>query len=86
MKVRCALYIPTYEYNYKVITGDNTILQKYYITDRRKSENTMRYTIMNSIKDAHELQKKRSRGERGPGRIGSRTCQRLIHDATAVQF
>jgi len=27
MKVRGALYIPTYEYNYKVITECDTILQ-----------------------------------------------------------
>ena len=53
MKVRGALYIPIYEYNYKVITGCDTILQEYYITDRRKCENTKRYTIMNSTKDAH---------------------------------
>jgi len=31
-KVRGTLYIPTYEYNYKVITGRDTILQEYYIT------------------------------------------------------
>ena len=35
-KIRGALYIPTYEYNYKVITGCDTILQEYYITDRLK--------------------------------------------------
>ena len=50
-----ALYIPTYEYNYKVITECDTILQEYYITDRCKWENTKRYTIMNNTKDAHEL-------------------------------
>jgi len=31
-KLRGALYIPTYEYDYKVITGCDTILQEYYIT------------------------------------------------------
>jgi len=31
-KIRDALYIPIYEYNYKVITGCDTILQEYYIT------------------------------------------------------
>jgi len=35
-KVRGALYILTYEYNYKVITGCDIILHEYYITDRRK--------------------------------------------------
>jgi len=57
MKVHGALYIPTYEYNYKVITGCGTILEEYYITDKRKYENTKRYTNMNYTKDAHELQK-----------------------------
>ena len=33
VKVRGALYIPTYEYNYKVITVRDTILQEYYIID-----------------------------------------------------
>jgi len=32
MEVRGTLYIPIYEYNYKVITGCDTILQEYYIT------------------------------------------------------
>jgi len=54
-KVRGALYIPTYEYNYKVIIECDAILQEYYITDRHKCKNTKRYTIMNSTKDAHEL-------------------------------
>ena len=45
------LYIPTYEYNYRVITRYDTILQEYYITDRCKCENMKRYTIMNSTKD-----------------------------------
>jgi len=56
MKVRGALYIPTYEYNYKVIAGYDTILQEYYITNRLKCENTKRYTNMNGTKGAHELQ------------------------------
>jgi len=30
MKVHDALYIPTYEYNYKVITGCDKIFQEYY--------------------------------------------------------
>jgi len=54
MKVCDALNIPTYENNYKVIRGCDTILQEYYITDRRKCKNTKRYTNMNSTKDAHE--------------------------------
>jgi len=65
MKVCGALYIPTYEYNYRVITRCDTILQEYYITGRRKYENTKRYIIMNCTKDAHELQKENSRDEQG---------------------
>ena len=34
-EVRGTLYIPIYEYNYKIITGCGIILQEYYITDRR---------------------------------------------------
>jgi len=62
-KVCSALYILTYEYNYKVITGCNTILKEYYIIDKRKCENSKRYTIMNNTKGAHELQKENSRDE-----------------------
>jgi len=72
-KARGALCIPTYEYHYKVITGCDTILQEYYITDRRKCENIKRYTIMNGIKGAHESQKENLRVEWGPGRIEPQT-------------
>ena len=67
-EARGALYIPTYEYNYKVIT-DDTILQEYYITDRRKYENTKRCTSMNSTKGAHQFTEgkleRRTRGLEG---------------------
>ena len=53
-KIRGALYILTYEYNYKVIIRYDIILQEYYITDRRKYEYTKRYIIMINTKDAHE--------------------------------
>jgi len=53
-EIRDALYIPTYEYNYKVITERDTILQEYYIIDRCKCENINRYTITSSTKGAHE--------------------------------
>jgi len=69
-KVRSVLYIPTYEYNYKVITGCDTILQEYCITDKRKCENIKRCTIMNNTKDAHKLQKKSRETSRGLGKIG----------------
>ena len=45
-----ALYILTCEYNYKVITKCDTILQEYYITDRRKCENSKRCTSTNNTK------------------------------------
>ena len=62
-EIRGALYILIYEYNYKVITICDTMLQEYYLTDRRNFDDTKRYTMMNSIKCAHELQKKNSRDE-----------------------
>jgi len=64
-KIHSVLYIPTYEYNYKVIIGCDIILQEYYITNRRKGENTKGYISMNSTKDAHEVQKENSRDEQG---------------------
>ena len=54
-EARGALYIPIYEYNYKVITRCGTILQEYYTTDKSKCENTKRCTSMNSTNDAHEF-------------------------------
>ena len=41
-KIRGTLHIPTYEYNYKVIRGCDTILEEYYITGMRRCENTKR--------------------------------------------
>ena len=64
-KVHGALCIPTHEYNYKVITGCDTILQEYYITGRRNCENTNRYIIINNTKGAHQSQKGNSRAEPG---------------------
>jgi len=86
MKVCGALYIPTYEYNYKVITECDTILQEYYIIDGRKCENTKRYIIMNSTKGAHELQKENSRDKQGAWKDRNSDGQLLIHDATAAQL
>jgi len=66
MEVRGTLYILTYEYNYKVITRCETILQEYYITDRHDCENTRRYTSMNNKKGAHEfIEGKRERRAEG---------------------
>ena len=83
-KASGALYIPTYEYNYKVITWSDTILQEYYITDRRKYENTRRCTSMNSTKEVQSHNRKNSRAEQGElGRMGLWTvCRRsklLLH-------
>ena len=69
-EARGALYIPTYEYNYKVIIRCDTILHEYYITDRCNCENTRRYTSMNSTKGAHEFaEEKLERRAGGPRRI-----------------
>jgi len=60
-----------YEYNYKVITRGDTILQEYYITDSRKCENTRRCTSMNSTNGAHQFTGgKLERHAWGPRRIG----------------
>jgi len=80
---RCgALYILTYECNYKVIIGRDTILQEYYITDRHKCENTKRYTIMNCIKGAHKSQRENSRAERGAWKDRSSDDPPMIHAST----
>ena len=79
-----ALYIPKYEYNYKVITGCDTILQEYYITDRRNYENVRRYTSMNSTKGAHEFTE--GKLERRAGGRKNRASDGLptIHDFAAL--
>ena len=72
-----------YEYNYKVITGYDTISQEYYIIDRRKYENTKRYTNMNSKKDAHEIQKENSRAEQGAWKERTLDGLSMIHASAA---
>ena len=47
-----ALYIPTYEYIYKVITSGDKYYNNITSPDRRKCENTKRCTYMNSTKRA----------------------------------
>ena len=49
-----ALYIPTHEYNYKVITRGDPILHEYYITDMCNCEITKICTCMNSTKTGSE--------------------------------
>jgi len=60
-----ALYIPTYEYNYKVITWCNTILREYHIADRRKCKNTKRYTIMNCTKGCSRVIERKLKSRAG---------------------
>ena len=69
-KICDILYIPTYEYNYKVIARYDTILQEYYIIDRCNCENTKRYTSMYSTKGVTSYRRKTQETSRGPGRIG----------------
>jgi len=45
------------------LSQHDTILQEYYITDRRKCENPRRYTNMSNTKEAHELQKENLRDD-----------------------
>ena len=85
-KVRGALYIPTYDYNYKAIIGCDTILQEYYTTDGRNCENTKRYTSMNSTKGAHELQKGNSRVNKGTWKKRIPDGLPLTHYATGAQL
>ena len=86
MKVCSALYIPTYEYNYKVITGCDTILQEYYITDRPNCEYKRDIQLWIVKNDAHELQKENSRDEQGVWKDRALDGQLLIHDTTAAQL
>ena len=76
--------------------GFDIILQGYYITDRRKSENYKKITNMNSTKDAHEFQKENLRAkherleEKNPGRSNvdplRYSCTTLINrESTTVQ-
>ena len=79
MKVHGAFYIPTYEYNNKVITGCDTILQEYYITNRCKCENIKRYTIINCTKGTHESQKENSIAEQGAWKDRASDGLSMIH-------
>ena len=84
-KVYGSLYIPIYEYNCKVITRCDTILQENYITDRPKCENTKRYTKRTVQKSAHELQKVNSRDEQGAWKDGASDGLPKIH-ALVIHF
>ena len=83
MKIRGALYISAYEYNYKINNKCNTILQEYYNTYRRKWENTKRYTFVNCKKEAHESQRKNSRAEQGAWKDGTPDGRPMIHASAA---
>ena len=69
-KVRGVLYITIYEYNYKVITCYDTILQEYYITDRHKCQNTKSYTIKKNTKVLTSYKKKTRKMSMGTRRKG----------------
>ena len=78
-----ALYIPTYEYNYKVITKGDPILQEYYITDMRNCEITKRCTSMNSTQALTSLQKENSRGTQGAWKDSASDGLLEIHASAA---
>ena len=84
LKIRGALYIPTYEYNYKVIPKCATILQEYYIIDSRNCENTKRCTSMNCTKGAHEPRNGNSRAEQGPWKDRVSYGLPMIHATAAL--
>ena len=54
--------------------------------DRRKCENTKRYTSMNSTKGAYESQKKNSRGEQGGRKERTQDGLPMIHAFTAHRW
>ena len=84
MKVRDAFYIPTYEYNYKVITRCDTMLYEYYINDSANTriQRDIQWWIVQNDLTSY---KRKIRGtSRGPGRIRSRTGLPLIHYASAA--
>ena len=85
MEICGALYIPTYEYNYKAITGCDTKLQEYYMTDRHDCENTRRYTSMNSTQGAHEFKEgKNSRDAQGARKDRASDGQPMVHAIAAL--
>jgi len=61
MKVRGVLYIPTKEYNYKVITECDAMLQGYYITKGRKIRITIRYIVQKELMTYNKESRKPSR-------------------------
>jgi len=82
-KACSALYILTYEYNYKVITGCDPILQEYYIIDRCNCENIRRYTTINCTKGSHESQRENSRAEQGDWKDRVSDDLPMIHASVA---
>ena len=51
--------------------------------DRRKCENTKRYTSMNSTNGTHELQKENLRDQQGAGKDEASDGLLMIHASTA---
>ena len=65
-RIRVRKYVAHYTFQHmSTIIKLSQDVTQYYITDRRDCENTKRRTIMNSTKDAHELQKENSGYEQG---------------------
>jgi len=54
-EVRSAVYIPTYEYNYKVSQDVTQYYKNITSPNRRKYENTKRYTIIHCTNEGSEL-------------------------------
>ena len=71
-----ALYIPTYEYNYKVIIWSDTILKEYYITNRRNARIQGDIQIWTVQKIFMSYKKKIRETSRRPRRIGLKTVSR----------
>jgi len=74
-KVYGALYIPTYEYNYKFITGYDTILQEYYITNANaRIQRDIQLWIVQKVLMSYK--KKTQETSMGPGRTAPRIVNR----------
>jgi len=78
-----ALYIPTYEYNYKVITGCDTILQEYYITNMAQLQKYKEIYNYELYKRRSRVIKKNSSAEQGAWKDRASYNLSMIHAFTA---
>ena len=81
-KARGALYISTYEYNYKVITGCDRILQEYYITDMCNAGFQRDIQVWTIQKELMSYRRKNSRDEQGAWKYRASDGMSLIHAFT----